>query len=330
MNIRRAVPASLLAATTASALLLTACGTDDTAEATGSGSVDVVASFYPLKFVAQQVGGPEVRITNLTKAGVEPHDLELTAKQVAGIEDADVVLYLKGFQPAVDKAVDQNKPKHTVDAAALSPLEKHGTEVDGSEHGDEHAGEEGHAEEEHSADDGHDHSDGDPHLWLDPTRLAAVANGVAETLAQADPAHAQDYRTRAADLKGKLDALDNEYKTGLANCQRKEFVTSHAAFGYIADRYGLHEIAVNGVNPKSEPAPGRIADLQDLVREKGVTTIFFETLASPKTAETLARDTGVSTGVLDPIEGIKDEAANDYFSVMRANLDALRKALSCS
>ncbi|MEU8134323.1 metal ABC transporter substrate-binding protein [Streptodolium elevatio] len=329
MNIRRAVPMSLLAATTASALLLTGCGTDDKAGASGSGSVDVVASFYPLKFVAQQVGGPEVRITNLTKAGAEPHDLELTAKQVASVSDADVVLYLKGFQPAVDKAVDQNKPKHTVDASALSPLETHGTEVDGSGH----AGEEDHAEEEHSADDGHDHAvgdGGDPHLWLDPTRLAAVANGVAETLAQADPAHAQDYRTRAADLTGKLDALDNEYKAGLATCQRREFVTSHAAFGYLAERYGLHEVAVNGVNPKSEPAPARIAELQKLVKEKGVTTVFFETLASPKTAETLARDTGVSTGVLDPIEGIKDEGKADYFTVMRANLDALRKALSCS
>lgn len=326
MNIRRAVPLSLLAATTASTLLLTACGTEDKAEATGGGSVDVVASFYPLKFVAQQVGGPEVRITNLTKAGAEPHDLELSAKQVAGIEDADVVLYLKGFQPAVDKAVDQSKPKHAVDASVLSPLEEHGTEVDGS---DGH-GEEGHAEEEHSVDDGHDHEGGDPHLWLDPTRLATVATGVAETLAQADPAHAQDYRNRAADLKGKLDALDSEYKTGLATCQRKEFVTSHAAFGYLAERYGLHEIAVNGVNPKSEPAPGRIAELQNLVKDKGVTTIFFETLASPKTAETLARDTGVSTGVLDPIEGIKDEGKADYFSVMRANLNALRGALSCS
>ncbi|MCF2530590.1 metal ABC transporter substrate-binding protein [Yinghuangia soli] len=330
MNIRRAVPVSLLAATTASVLLLTGCGSGDKADAaSGSGSVDVVAAFYPLKFVAQQVGGPDVKVSSLTKAGAEPHDLELNPKQVAAVSDADVMVYLKGLQPAVDKAVEQNKPKNVVDAAALSPLEEHGTEVDGA---DEH----GHAEgegEKHTEDDGHDHSvaDGaDPHIWLDPERLAAVAAGVGETLAKADPAHADGYRTRAAEFKTKLDALDQEYKTGLATCQRKDFVTSHAAFGYIAERYGLNEIAINGVNPKSEPSPARIADLQKLVKEKGVTTVFFETLASPKTAETLARDTGVSTAVLDPIEGIKDESKNDYFSVMRANLDALRKALGCS
>lgn len=329
MNIRRrALPASLLAAATASTLLLTACGSDDKAEAATGGSVDTVAAFYPLKFVVQQVGGPEVKITSLTKAGAEPHDLELTAKQVASISDADLVVYLKGFQPAVDKAVSQNKPKHVVDAAALSPLEEHGTEVVG-----EGTAKEGHAEESHSAEDGHDHAvedGGDPHLWLDPTRLAVVATGIGETLAEADPAHAQDYRNRAGELKGKLEALDREFTAGLAQCQRKEFVTSHAAFGYLAERYGLHEIAVNGVNPKSEPAPARIADLQKLVKDKGVTTVFFETLATPKIAETLARDTGVSTAVLDPLEGLKDEKSADYFSVMRANLDALRKALGCA
>ncbi|HSA48625.1 MAG TPA: metal ABC transporter substrate-binding protein [Yinghuangia sp.] len=326
MKIRRFGPVALLAA---SALVLSACGgSDDAGDTSGSGPVDVVAAFYPLKFVTEQVGGPEVTITNLTKAGGEPHDLELTAKQVAAISDSDLVVYLKGFQPAVDDAVAQNKPAHVVDAAVLSPLEEHGTEVEGE--GEEHGPEEG---VEHSEDDGHNHSvadGGDPHLWLDPTRLAAVATGVGETLAAADPAHAQDYRNRAAELKGRLDVLDQEFKTGLASCQRKEIVTSHAAFGYLAERYGLHEIAVNGVNPKSEPSPARIAELQQLVKDTGVTTIFFETLATPKIAETLARDTGVSTAVLDPIEGIEDEAKADYFSVMRANLDALRKALGCA
>jgi zinc transport system substrate-binding protein len=319
MNIRRTVPAMLLASATASALLLTGCGDSDDS-ASGSGSVDVVAAFYPLKFVTQQVGGPEVKITNLTKPGAEPHDLELTGKQVAAVSDADLVVYLKGLQPAVDKAVGQNKPKHVFEATSVSPLEEHGTEVDG-------------AEEPHAEGDGHDHdveSGGDPHVWLDPTRLATIATGVGDALAQADPAHAQDYRNRAAELKGKLDALDNEFKTGLASCPRKEFVTSHAAFGYLAERYGLNQVAVNGLDPKAEPSPARVAELQKMIKDRGVTTIFFETLASPKTAETLARDTGVTTAVLDPIEGIKDEGANDYFSVMRANLDALRKALGCS
>jgi zinc transport system substrate-binding protein len=128
----------------------------------------------------------------------------------------------------------------------------------------------------------------------------------------------------------RLSGLDREFTAGLQNCQRREFVTSHAAFGYVAERYHLDEIAVNGVNPESEPSPARRADIQKLARDKGVTTIFFETLAEPKTAKTLAQDLKVQTAVLDPLEGIEDEATNDYFSVMRANLDALRKGLGCS
>ncbi|MFI6979389.1 metal ABC transporter substrate-binding protein [Embleya sp. NPDC050154] len=320
MKIRRTAPAALLATAAASALLLSGCaGTDDAKADTGAGAkLRVIAAFYPMKFVAQQVGGPHVKVTNLTKAGAEPHDLELTPKQVGAISQADLVVYLKGLQPAVDKAIQQNKPKHTAEASRFAPLEEHGTEVHGAE-------EDGH--------EGHDHADaehGDPHVWLDPTRLAAIAGGVGESLAAADPANAQDYRARAADLTARLNGLDGEFTAGLATCARKDVVTSHAAFGYLAERYHLNQIAVNGVNPESEPSPARRADIQKLARERGVTTIFFETLAEPKTARTLAQDLKVQTGVLDPLEGIENEAENDYFSVMRANLDALRKGLGCS
>ncbi|WP_406286922.1 metal ABC transporter substrate-binding protein [Embleya sp. NBC_00896] len=319
MNIRRAVPAALLATTAASALLLSGCaGTDDARADTGAGDrLGVIASFYPMKFVAEQVGGPHVKVTNLTKAGAEPHDLELTPKQVGKLSKADLVVYLKGLQPAVDEAIKQNKPRHTVEVSRLAPLEEHGTEVHGAE--DEH--------------EGHHHEDaehGDPHVWLDPTRLAAIATGVGESLAAADPANAQDYRARAADLVTRLNGLDGEFTAGLATCARKDVVTSHAAFGYLAERYHLNQIAVNGVNPESEPSPARRADIQKLARDKGVTTIYFETLAEPKTARTLAQDLRIQTAVLDPLEGIKDEARSDYFSVMRANLDALRKGLGCS
>ncbi|MGC0414627.1 metal ABC transporter substrate-binding protein [Embleya sp. AB8] len=319
MKIRRAAPAALLATAAASALTLSGCaGTDDAKADTGAGAkLRVIAAFYPMKFVAQQVGGPHVKVTNLTKAGAEPHDLELTPKQVGAISQADLVVYLKGLQPAVDKAISQNKPKHTAEATRFAPLEEHGTEVHGA--GDEHAGHD-HATADH----------GDPHVWLDPTRLAAISTGVGESLAAADPANAADYRERAAALVTRLNELDGEFATGLKTCARKDIVTSHAAFGYVAERYHLNEIAVNGVNPESEPSPARRADIQKLARDKGVTTIFFETLAEPKTAKTLAEDLKVQTAVLDPLEGIKDEARDDYFSVMRANLDALRKGLGCS
>ncbi|MFE5332004.1 metal ABC transporter substrate-binding protein [Embleya sp. NPDC056575] len=319
MKICRSAPVALLATAAASALLLSGCaGTDDAKADTGAGAkVRVIAAFYPMKFVAQQVGGPHVKVTNLTRAGAEPHDLELTPKQVGAVSQADLVVYLKGLQPAVDKAISQNKPKHIAEASRFAPLEEHGTEVQGAE--DEHAG--------------HDHADaehGDPHVWLDPIRLSAIATGVGESLAGADPANAADYRERAAALVARLKTLDGEFTAGLATCARRDVVTSHAAFGYVAERYHLNQIGVNGVNPESEPSPARRADIQRLARDRGVTTIFFETLAEPKTAKTLAEDLHVQTAVLDPLEGIKDEAHDDYFSVMRANLDALRKGLGCS
>jgi len=331
MKIRRAAPAAALAAVCATALLVGGCAvTEDARADTGDGErLDVVAAFYPLAFVAQQVGGPRVKVANLTKAGTESHDLELTPRQVGAVEQADLMLYLKGLQPAVDEAVKQNKPRHVLEATEFAPLEKHGNEVHGADAEHAHDEEEGHDHDE----GGHDHAsaeDGDPHVWLDPTRLAAITTGVGDALAEADPGHAQEYRARAADLVTRLDVLDGEFATGLATCERRDVVTSHAAFGYVAERYHLNEIAVNGINPESEPSPARRADIQKLAAERGVTTIFFETLAEPKTAKSLARDLHVDTAVLDPLEGIEDESAHDYFSVMRANLDALRKGLGCA
>lgn len=324
MKIRRAAPVAALATVCATALVVSGCAvTEDARADTGGGTrLDVVAAFYPLKFVAQQVGGAHVKVVNLTKAGTEPHDLELTPRQVGAVEQADLMLYLKGLAPAIDKAVKQNKPRHVLEATEFAPLEKHGNEVHGADEGPDH--------EEQG---GHDHAsaeNGDPHVWLDPTRLAAITTGTGDALAETDPEHAQEYRTRASDLVTRLDALDAEFATGLATCERRDVVTSHAAFGYVAERHHLNEIAVNGINPESEPSPARRADIQKLAAQRGVTTIFFETLAEPKTAKSLARDLKVDTAVLDPLEGIEDESAHDYFSVMRANLDALRKGLSCA
>jgi zinc transport system substrate-binding protein len=335
MSLRRrpvspAAAPAILAALTGLALLASGCGSGSSAaDGAGSGSKpQVIASFYPLEYVARQVGGSDVAVQNLTKPGVEPHDMELNPRQVATISEAGLVVYLKGFQPAVDEAVDQNKPKASLDAATIVPLvEREGVE-------DEHAEEEGHdkeaspgTEESHAEEEEHAK---DPHIWLDPTKFAAVVTAIGDKLAGIDPGHAEGYRSRAADLVKRLETLDTEFKTGLATCKRKDLVTSHTAFGYLADRYGLTQVGITGVSPDAEPSLTRLGELQRLVAAKGVTTVFFETLVSPKAAQTLARDAKIEAAVLDPVEGIADPAKEDYFSVMRANLTALRKALACT
>ncbi|MFE3643064.1 metal ABC transporter substrate-binding protein [Streptomyces sp. NPDC059169] len=321
MNVRRLIPATAVAGASALVLVsLSACsGASSAADGKESGKLDVVASFYPLQYLAEQIGGDHVAVTTLTKPGVEPHDLELKPRQASQLRRADFVLYLRGVQPAVDEAIKQSGVEHTVDAAKLTTLEAHGTSaghIDGHDHGHD-AGE--HAEQEGAA---------DPHVWLDPVKYAEVAKGVGTSLAAADPAHAADYRKNTDALVAKLNGLDATFQQGLKNTATRTFITTHAAFGYLAERYGLEQEGIAGVDPESEPSPARIKELQTVAAKDGVTTVFFETLASGKTAQTLAKDAGLKTDVLDPIEGITERSrGRDYLAVMESNLAALQKAL---
>ncbi|WP_129840047.1 metal ABC transporter substrate-binding protein [Streptomyces sp. RFCAC02] len=305
-------------------LALTACGSDDEGGGSADGKLDVVASFYPLQFLAERIGGDQVDVTSLTEPGVEPHDLELSPRQTASLTEADLVVYLEGLQPTVDDAVEQSGAEHVAEATSFTTLETHGDDVEGDEHAEDE-----HAEEESG--DGHDHgTEGkDPHIWLDPLRYAEVAQGVGDALADADPDHADTYAANTEQLVSELNELDEEFTTGLADLPSNTFITTHAAFGYLAERYGLHQEAISGLDPESEPSAARMRELQEIAEEDGVTTVFFETLVSDDTARTLAGDLGLETAVLDPLEGITDDSAgSDYFEVMRANLDALRAALA--
>ncbi|MFF9265003.1 metal ABC transporter substrate-binding protein [Streptomyces longwoodensis] len=322
MNVRRRLisAAAVTATTVLGTATLTACG-GDTAAAGNAGNTDkfdVVASFYPMAFLAERIGGDHAHVTSLTQPGQEPHDLEISAKQTARLQDSDAVLYLKNLQPSVDDAVAQSGVRTKIDAASLTSLEKHGNEVGG--HAAEH--------DEHEGSDDGESSGLDPHIWLDPVRYAQVAEGVGAAFAKADPGHAADYRKNTADLVRELDALNTEFTTGLATARTKVFLTTHAAFGYLAERYGLTEEAINGLDPESEPSAARVKELEKLAKADGVTTVFYETLVSDKTAKTVAKDAGLRTDVLDPIEGItKKSRGQDYFQVMRANLTALKTAL---
>ncbi|MFE7977227.1 metal ABC transporter substrate-binding protein [Streptomyces shenzhenensis] len=315
MNARRLIPTA--AATVATALgiaTLSACSSDSAA-AGDTGKFDVVASFYPMAFLAEQIGGDHVHVTSLTQPGQEPHDLEISAKQTAQLQESDAVLYLKNLQPSVDEAVAQSEIKTKIDATSLTTLEEHGNEVGG------HAA-------EHDGHEGEETGGKDPHIWLDPVRYAEVAQGVGKAFEKADPDHAADYKKNTATLVKQLDDLDQQFKDGLANTRSKVFITTHAAFGYLAERYGLTEEAINGLDPESEPSAARVKDLEKMAKADGVTTVFYETLVSDKTAKTVARDAGLKTDVLDPIEGITDKSrGNDYFSVQEANLKALQTAL---
>jgi zinc transport system substrate-binding protein len=286
------------------------------------GKLKVTASFYPMQYLAEQIGGSHVSVTELTKPGVEPHDLELTPRQVGALGESDVIVYLKGLQPAVDEAIAQSGVKYTADAAALTGLEDHGTEVDGKHHttGDNDTGST--TEEDAGA---------DPHIWLDPVKYAEVAKGVEKTLAKADPDHAAAYAKNLKTLTGKLDALNSEFTAGLKNRTSDTFITTHAAFGYLAERYGLIEEAISGIDPESEPSAARMKALHELAQKKKITTVFFETLVSDKTAKTLAGDLNLKTDVLDPIEGITSKSkGTDYLQVQQSNLKALQKALGAN
>ncbi|GFN03753.1 hypothetical protein Smic_23090 [Streptomyces microflavus] len=264
MNVRRLIPTTAVAGAVVLGLTaLSACSTSNAADGGNGDKLKVTASFYPMQFLAERIGGEHVAVTSLTKPGVEPHDLELAPRQIGSISESDYVLYLKGIQPAVDDAIKQSGVKNTVDAATLTTLEDHGSEVSGHDHGHEEEAheEEAHedeAHEEHAEGDGHNHGEeggADPHIWLDPVKYAEVAKGVGKSLEKADPDHAADYKKNTEALVGELNKLNTAYETGLKNTATKTFITTHSAFGYLAERYGLTQQGIAGIDPRPSRAP---------------------------------------------------------------------------
>lgn len=291
-------------------IALSSCASPQTstsgADGTNGAKLSIVVAFYPYQFVAERIAGDTAEVQNLTTPGAEPHDLELTGRQVAAVTDADLVIYEKTFQAAVDEAVAQSGQDNTLDTATVVPLQAGSAD----EHGQE--------------------GDLDPHTWLDPTNLAKVATAVADRLSAVAPQNQATYRANATTLIAELDTLDQSFTTGLKTCQRTEFITTHAAFGYLARRYGLEQVGISGLSPDAEPSPARIAEVQKVAEEHGATTIFYETLISPAVATSIADDLGLDTDVLDPLEGITDQSrGTDYLLVMTANLAALRRANAC-
>jgi zinc transport system substrate-binding protein len=313
--------ARTIAVAATAALALTgaaACGSNNSPS--DADKIRIVAALYPLQFLAESIGGDRVTVTNMVPPGAEPHGIELNPSQVAEIANARLVVYISGFQPAVDEAVEQEARGTAFDAATLvtllnSPAEGH---------------EEGPTPPTQNAKAPATGKGKGPHLWLDPVQFGKVADTLAEELATTDPSGAVGYRERAAGLRAKLTALDAEYEHGLKTCQRRQIVVSHAAFGYLAERYKLEQIPITGLFPEVEPTPPQMADVAARAKKYGATTIFFETLASPKVAEAIAAEVKARTAVLDPIERLQAGTRGDYLSVMRTNLPTLRSALGCT
>ncbi len=308
-------PAKVTAALLAGIMLLafSACTTNE--PSIPDDKVQIAAQIYPLAFVAERVAGDQGAVDLLTPPGSDAHDYELAPSQIASLGKADLVIYQLGFQAVTTQAIQQSGATNVIETGSLVTLLR--------------AGDDDHGATGHTG-SGEDYGY-DPHIWLDPTNMVRISNAVAENLATLDPPNAQIYRDNAAQLNGELEVLDNDFRAGLARCDRNQFITSHEAFSYLANRYGLHQIGITGITPESEPSPARMAELQQLAREFGITTIFYETLISPKTAEVLARDLGLKTDVLDPVAGLSDQSpGSNYLEIMESNLTALKAANGCS
>lgn len=335
---KRILAAACAAAT---ALTLSACMSPSTSGGSSSkdGKLTVMASFYPLQYLAEKIGGEHVSVSSMTPDGAEPHDLELSPKMVDSLSSADAVIYLAGFQSAVDEAIEQQAPKTVIDVSPAAELIEAGTDAnhpsedeedtaDEAQSGQTEAHDHDHEGHDHEGHDHHHDMSTDPHFWLDPTRMAHAATLVGDKLAEADSAHADVYKANAKALAEELNTLSDTLVTKTSNCKIKTFVTAHTAFGYLADRTGLTQVGISGLDPESSPSPARLADIAQTTKEQGVTTIFTEALIDPKVAQTLADDLGITTAVLDPIESQTD-ASKDYAATMNSNIDALTKALDC-
>jgi zinc transport system substrate-binding protein len=266
---------------------------------------------------AVKLGGDKVNVTNMVPAGTEPHDWEPTAADIVGLENAAVFIYNgAGMEHWAEDILEslQNKSLITVEASkGISLMEGH------HDHDEEEA--EDHEDEEESF---------DPHVWLSPVNAKAEMENIKNAFAQADPDNKDYYEANYAKYAAELDVLDKEFSDTLSSLPNKDVIVAHQAFGYLCAAYGLNQVPIEGLSPDSEPDPARVAEIIDFAKEHDVKVIFFEELVSPKVAETIASAIGAKAEMLNPLEGLGDEelaAGDDYFSVMRQNLEALKAAL---
>lgn len=289
-----------------------------------SNKLQVTASFYPMAYFAEEIGGDKASVRNITPSGAEPHDFEPTAQDITTIQKSKVlVLNGLGFEPwysRIENDVKQNNVQVVVASEGVEVL----------------AGEDPHSEEEHAAEEhaGEQHANEaqDPHVWLSPILAQQQVANILKGYITADPSNEAFYKANADALTTRLSELDAKYKTGLQQCERDDIVTSHTAFAYLAHEYNLHQVAISGLSSSEDPSTQQLTEVSNFARENNVEYIFFESLVSPRLSETIANEVGAQTLVLDPLEGIPDDEraqGKNYFTVMESNLNNLQTALGC-
>lgn len=287
-------------------LIVAGCSGGEPREEAGN-PLKVYASVYPLADFAEKIGGKHVDVTLLVPPGVEPHDFEPTPKDLARLSRADVFIYNGiGFEAWIDQAKEILDSERTVIANASAALKPE------------------------SDRNGHHHGGADPHVWLDPVRGKKLAEAIRDALIKADPDHAADYRTNFEKLSRRFDELDRTFKEIVQKAENRAFVVSHAAFGYLADRYGLKQIAISGLSPSDEPGPKELKSVIEAAKRHRVKVVFFDSLVPGNVAKTVKEEVGAEALVLNSLEGLKPQEAEkgeDYFSIMEKNAENLAKAL---
>ncbi|HEY2494190.1 MAG TPA: metal ABC transporter substrate-binding protein [Paenibacillus sp.] len=307
-------------------IVVSGCGSNRGDSSPSSDRLNVRVSFYPMYEFTKNVAGDLANVETLIPAGVEPHDWEPTPRDLATIEDADVLVYngagLEGWIDQVTSAVNNDKLVQVEASHGIAIMEGSEEEKEAHDHDHDHEGEEAHD---------HEHGGLDPHVWLSPALAIQEVRNIESGLSKAAPQHKDEFKKNADAYIVKLEQLDQEFKSGLSNTKRKDFITQHASFGYLAKEYNLVQVSIAGLSPEQEPSAANMAKVVKFAKENDVQTIFFETLVSSKVAETIAKEIGAESAVLNPIEGLSDEdKANnlDYIGIMHQNLEALKKALN--
>lgn len=282
-------------------IIVVGCSSKEDSNYTESGKMLVYASFYPLYFLADEIGGDNIDLRMVVPNGVDSHDYEPSMNQLKEIENAQLFIYNgANYESWADKVVGNIiDEKRTINASQLVDLNV----IDGNP---------------------------DPHIWLNPDNMIQIGKAIKEKLVSLDEKNKDEYEKNFNELSDRLRELDNRYFEVLKDKNKDSIIVSHAAFGYMTERYGFNQIPVSGISPEQEPSPKTIANLIETARNKNHEYIFLETLASPKTVQVIAEETNLQILTLNPIEGLTEEQlknGEDYISLMEDNLENLKKAL---
>lgn len=297
-------------------VLLVGCGSTKEGT-TKSDKLVVYTSFYTMADFTKKIGGDKVEVITLVPPGIEVHDWEPSASDMAKLEKGKILVYSgAGMEHWVEKILSslENKQLILIEAAKEVPLLTSPEDHDRHDHSHE----------------SHDHGPVDPHVWLNPKNAKLQMAEIKKGLVQADPANADYYEKNYKKYASQLDDLDRDLKEMLEPLEKREIIVSHAAFGYFCDAYDLDQEAIRGLSPEIEPSPARLSELVHFSREHQVKVIFFEETVSPKVSEVLAREVGAEVMMLSPLENLSEEdiqKGEDYFSVMRKNGQTIREAL---